>query len=318
MKGGLLFMSRGRMNRRGRISNRFLIALACVAPLFFAAQGDAQAVAQPVQPGQRIAAKSATAPGRAKDSATAPTQAVKHATSSAHSARAKNMAAKGRLANRASLSLAPVPPSAPALPPAPNWPALASARPAVVHWDGNKLSVTAANSSLQQILQAVSAATGVAVEGMPSDQRVFGSYGPATARQVLSQLLEGSGYDLLMVGDGGDGKPRKVLLTARGTSPVEAAARPAYSAAAPGTVTVVQDAIVNPEAPKVGQWTVGKPANNGANNGAGSGAGQPADAQPDTPPGTPNGSNLTPQQFIEQRMQQINQRNAAQQQQPPQ
>jgi hypothetical protein len=63
----------------------------------------------------------------------------------------------------------------------------------------------ATNSSLQQILSDVSTATGVKVEGTPGDQRVYGSYGPAPARDVLSQLLDGSGYNVLMIGDQGEG-----------------------------------------------------------------------------------------------------------------
>ena len=36
-----------------------------------------------------------------------------------------------------------------------------------------------------------------------SGQRIYGSYGPAPARDVLRQLLDGSGYNVIMVGDRG-------------------------------------------------------------------------------------------------------------------
>jgi hypothetical protein len=77
------------------------------------------------------------------------------------------------------------------------------------------LRIDAANSSLAQILHDVSTATGTQVEGFATDQRVFGSYGPGEARDVLAQLLQGSGYNLLMIGDQGQGTPRQILLSSR-------------------------------------------------------------------------------------------------------
>jgi hypothetical protein len=108
--------------------------------------------------------------------------------------------------------LAPITPPVPATP---NWPAFNQAAQASVLWDSHGLSIDAANSSLQQILKDVSTATGTTVEGLTTDQRVFGSYGPGQARDVLSQLLQGSGYNVLMIGDQGQGVPRQLLLSAR-------------------------------------------------------------------------------------------------------
>jgi hypothetical protein len=104
-------------------------------------------------------------------------------------------------------------------PPPPDWPVNDEAKPASVAWNGRDLSIAASNSSLQQILHDVSTATGVKVEGLstsgPHDQRIYGSYGPAPARDVLSQLLDGSGYNVIMVGDRGEGTPRELVLTAQ-------------------------------------------------------------------------------------------------------
>jgi hypothetical protein len=86
---------------------------------------------------------------------------------------------------------------------------------ASVTWDSQGLSIQAANSSLQQILDDFAAATGAKVEGLGTDQRVFGAYGPGLARDVLSQLLQGSGYNVLMIGDQGQGAPRQIVLTPR-------------------------------------------------------------------------------------------------------
>jgi hypothetical protein len=50
---------------------------------------------------------------------------------------------------------------------------------------------------------------------MGTDERVFGTYGPGQARDVLSQLLQGSGYNVIMVGDQGQGAPRRIVLSIR-------------------------------------------------------------------------------------------------------
>jgi hypothetical protein len=84
-----------------------------------------------------------------------------------------------------------------------------------VVFDSRGLLVVASNSSLAQILKEISVETGARVEGMDADQRVFGTFGPGPARDVLTQLLDGSGYDVLLVGDRGEGTPRRIVLTER-------------------------------------------------------------------------------------------------------
>jgi len=68
-------------------------------------------------------------------------------------------------------------------------------------------------------------ATGAKVDGLSADQRVFGDYGPGQARDVLSQLLQGSGYNVIMIGDQGGGAPRQILLSLRQTGTDQPAAR---------------------------------------------------------------------------------------------
>jgi hypothetical protein len=121
---------------------------------------------------------------------------------------------------RASRTLSPKAQAAPTTiaPPVPNppdWPVNDRAASASVVWDSHGLRIDAANSSLNQILKDVSVATGAQVEGLTSDERVFGAYGPGKARDVLAQLLEGSGYNLLMMGDLGQGAPRQIVLSVR-------------------------------------------------------------------------------------------------------
>jgi hypothetical protein len=70
----------------------------------------------------------------------------------------------------------------------------------------------------------VAKATGATVEGLNSDQRVFGTYGPGPARDVISQLLDGSDYNVLMVGDIGQGTPRQIMLSAQPKGPAPAVA----------------------------------------------------------------------------------------------
>jgi hypothetical protein len=126
----------------------------------------------------------------------------------------------------------PAPPAAPApvTPPAPElpkWPANEKPTPATVTWDSRGLRIDAANSSLAQILTDVSTATGAKVEGFDTDQRVFGAFGPGPARDVLSQLLQGSGYNVVLIGDQGEGTPREIVLSVRHTGPATAAGPPA-------------------------------------------------------------------------------------------
>ena len=143
------------------------------------------------------------------------------------SAKEKSLAAK---------ALVPAPVVTPPPPEPPHWPANDRPADASVTWDSHGLLITAQNSSLKQILDDVSAATGAKVEGLGADQRIFGAYGPGKAREVLSQLLDGTGYNVLMIGDQGEGTPRQIVLTSRnGSSTTQAAAAspapPAASAA---------------------------------------------------------------------------------------
>ena len=142
---------------------------------------------------------------------------------------------RAHLHKRSAVALAqPLTPPAetPAVAPAPvvpAWPANERPTPASVTWDSHGLRIEAANSSLAQILEDVSTATGTKVEGFDADQRIFGVYGPGPARDVLSQLLQGSGYNVLLVGDQGQGTPREIVLSSRhpGSAPPPANAAPA-------------------------------------------------------------------------------------------
>lgn len=156
------------------------------------------------------AAQAAAAPAKQeKTTAHKPAHAQKHL-------RAKPKLEKGKRETEKQVAIAP---AAPATPPKPSWPVDEAPTPAAVTWDSHGLQVKASNSSLRQILEAVSTETGAKVEGLDNDQRVFGDYGPAPARDVLLQLLHGSGYNVLMLGDQGEGTPRVIVLSARNEAP---------------------------------------------------------------------------------------------------
>jgi hypothetical protein len=122
----------------------------------------------------------------------------------------------------------PVVEQTPPPPPTPRWPVNESPNPASVVWDASGLRINASNSSLQQILSEVSTDTGTKVVGSVPDQRVFGTYGPGQAADVLLQLLQGSGYNVLLAGDLGHGAPSQIVLTPRhaGGSSAPAARNP--------------------------------------------------------------------------------------------
>jgi hypothetical protein len=89
----------------------------------------------------------------------------------------------------------------------------------MVNLASGKLTVRADNSSLSEILHDISQASGMKVEGLQAgasgSQRVFGSYGPGAPRDVLSELLDGAGYNVLMLGVTSSGAPRELALTVR-------------------------------------------------------------------------------------------------------
>lgn len=90
-----------------------------------------------------------------------------------------------------------------------------------VDLNSGQLSVTANNSSLTQIFKNLASSSGMTVDGgFEKDLRVFGVYGPGNPSEVLSALLDGAGYNYVMVGATDSGTPREVILTPRSNAPV--------------------------------------------------------------------------------------------------
>jgi hypothetical protein len=176
----------------------------------------------------------------------------------------------------------------------PHWPVNDSPAKPTVTWDSQGLKIDATNASLHQILNDVSTATGAKVEGFGADERVFGEYGPGQARDILSQLLHGSGYNVLMIGDQGEGTPRQVVL-----SPRKAGSTPA-SANRPSQDTQDDDVPEQPEVEE--QQPPQMPLING---------------RPTMPPQGPPGAPRTPQQVLQELQQRQQQMQEQQQQQQP-
>jgi len=100
---------------------------------------------------------------------------------------------------------------------------IAPSPPRISYAEG-KLTVVANNSTLSDVLNAIQNATGAKIEGVtPTNaDRVFGQFGPASAREVCGALLSGSGYDfIIMEAPENPGSVQQIILTARSTSSPE-------------------------------------------------------------------------------------------------
>lgn len=105
--------------------------------------------------------------------------------------------AQSRLPPTAPTALGP-PAAASAPTELPAAPASAPEHPAQVGYQAGRLTVIAENSSLNQILREVAHQTGMKITGGVTDQRVYGTYGPASPSVVLGRLLEGSGANMML------------------------------------------------------------------------------------------------------------------------
>ncbi len=79
----------------------------------------------------------------------------------------------------------------------------------------DSLTIKATNASLTQTLQRIADKTGMQIDGATGDERVFGTFGPGDPRDVLNALLDGTAYNVIMVGALANGAPRELLLSAR-------------------------------------------------------------------------------------------------------
>jgi hypothetical protein len=154
------------------------------------------------------------------------------------------------------------------------------------------LSVTADNSSLNQILRQISHETGIKITGGVMDERVFGHYGPAAPDQILADLLDGTGSNMLLVARDGT-TPAELILTPRQGGPT-----PPNPNAQTDDNSDSEQAQPAQEAPPPSTFEAPSPRNRTAPpiTPAAPDSAAPADtSQPDSPNGV-----KTPQQIYEQ------------------
>jgi len=102
----------------------------------------------------------------------------------------------------------------------PKRPAELPAQPPKVICHGDEITISANNSSLLEILQAVKGCTGAKID-IPGDAisvRSFEQLGPGPARSVLDQLLSGTPYNyVILSSEANPLKLESVMLTMRGS-----------------------------------------------------------------------------------------------------
>jgi hypothetical protein len=193
-------------------------------------------------------------------------------------------------ATQAQSTLPATPPTAPEVPQVPLTPQQRPPQRAQVTYADGALSISADNSSLNQILRQIANDTGMKITGGVADERVFGKYGPAQLSQVLGELLDGTGSNMILVHREGEANP-ELILTPRmgGPSPPNPNAQR------------IDDRPERAERPEPPQPEVPQPlpastpVNPPVNSAAPDGTSPANPAQPDSPNGV-----KTPQQIYEQ------------------
>ncbi len=107
--------------------------------------------------------------------------------------------------------------------------------PPDVTYSQGQLKISAHNSTLRDVLAMVRSRTGVAIEGPvnQANDRVVVELGPAPVGDVLRQLLEGSKFDYIILGNAGKPGVERVILSLRGPVPAQATAQAAVPEAPP-------------------------------------------------------------------------------------
>ncbi|WP_263415851.1 hypothetical protein [Terriglobus albidus] len=215
-----------------------------------------------------------------------------------------------------SATLPPTAPTAlaPAPAPVPQATPVPPAEPASITFDNGTLTVKTQNSSLNQILREISRKTGMSITGGVSEERVFGTYGPAPAGEVLRQLLDGTKSNMLYQ-EATAASPAHLTLTARqGTAtPPNVFSAAAERAGNEDEPVIPRSDAVRPGQPQpgpLGYGPGGQPQPAQQQDGAQQPLPTPSDSStPDSNPQqqpqqqqTPNGVK-TPEQLLQQLMQ---------------
>ncbi len=197
--------------------------------------------------------------------------------------------------------------------PPPPTPEQMPATPPRVTYQGGLLTVVAPNSTLADVLNAIRARTGAGIDLPPSglSERVVASIGPASPRDVVAALLNGSKFNYIILGtEENPDALQRIILTARSADAPVTAGNPAQQRPAvqvPANADEVEENVTeDDDAPDV---PPPQPPPTQV---------QPQQVQPGAPTVQP-GVVRTPEQLLQelQRVQQQRQQQQQQQQPPP-
>lgn len=179
--------------------------------------------------------------------------------------------------------------------------------PTILFQDG-LLTIRTENSSLNQTLREVARRTGMHITGGVSEERVFGTYGPAKPGDVLRTLLAGTSSNMLYQ-DATATQPAQLTLTARqgtATPPsVFSANQPnddendssASQPSQPSPNEAVRPTLP-PQQPGYNLGSFGAPVQQDGNSQAAPATNTDSSGQPQSPNGV-----KTPEQLLQQLMQ---------------
>lgn len=121
-----------------------------------------------------------------------------------------------------------------------------TAKTTVTYVDG-KLTISANNSTFQEILDAVKKQTGVKIEGAPvvDASRITVQLGPDDPLKVLANLIYGSRFNYIIVSARSETRPEKIVLMVRDTNQLVSA--PLVAAKAP---VATAEKVADENAPK--------------------------------------------------------------------
>ncbi len=180
-----------------------------------------------------------------------------------------------------------------------------AAVPPQVSFQNNELTIVAPNSTLADILRAVRKQTGADIEVPSAPERVVTRLGPGPARDVLSDLLNGSRFNYVLLGaPGNDTLLTRVVLVPKAGQPQQ----PTPTVAANSTPQEDQPPAAEAEnapAPEqdASQESTDSEANDdSANNGDDTGD-QAADADQQAPANPDQPGVKTPQQMLQEMQQ---------------
>lgn len=185
-----------------------------------------------------------------------------------------------------------------------------SAVPPEVIFEHSQLTIIAPNSTLADILRAVRKQTGAEIEVPSAPERVVTHLGPGPARDVVSELLNGSRFNYVLLGSPSDDSVlTRVVLVPKGPDIVG----PTNPAGQPGNMQAGM-----PAQPENTPDANAEAADDNSMNSNDNAVETPAAAEPDQPPPNSDQNNnavKTPQQMLQEMQQRQMQLQQQQQQQ---